>query len=83
MTVSGGALTLNGNLSFAGSLVVTGGTATLTGSNSYGNIHYDGGGNHSIGNPTVIANGGVLSFSSSANLPQVPFLGATRTPTCS
>ena len=72
MTVGGGALTLNGNLSFAGSLIVNSGTLTLAGTNSYGNIHYDGSGNHTAGNATVL-NGGVLSVASvAANLPQVP-----------
>ena len=74
LTTSGN-LTLNGNLSFAGGLTVNSGTLTLTGSNSFGGFYNSdpgkGAGNHTNGNPTVVNAGGVLSFSSSANLPQV------------
>ena len=70
-----GNLTLNGNLSFTGGLTVNNGTVTLTGSNSFGGFYNSdpgqGAGNHTNGNPTVVNAGGVLSFSSSANLPQV------------
>ena len=70
MTVSSSTtVTVNGNLSFAGSLTVSSGTVVLAGTNSFGGI-YSTFPNNANGNATVVNAGAVLSFSSSANLPQ-------------
>ena len=64
-----GNLTLSGNLSFYGSLVVNGGTLTLSGDNNYGDIQNVPGTNHYTftGNTQLLS--GTLSISSFSSLP--------------
>ena len=73
VTMAGpGEVTLSGNLSFDGSLVVSAGQLTLSGDNTYGDIQNVPGTNHYTftGNTDLL--GGELSISSFSSLPQAP-----------
>ena len=74
LTVSGGAVTLNGNLSFAGGVTVTAGTLTLSGSNTYGNVVPPFNGWDNFTGATTLL-GGVLSVSSVRNNLPDPYGG--------